>query len=396
MKNVLAVFVLILVFGSLVTFGQITQVNIEFLLDASESMSGGVLGGAKIELATRALQDILEALPSSYNIGLRVFGNRYAANSTDESCVDTQLLSPISPFTTESRISFEQHLAAITPKGMSPISLALESAANDFFGLDGKKILILLSDGEETCGGDPTTTASYITQLIPGLEVHVVGFDVASLQQLEQIAAAGQGNYYHARNGIEIANALNQAVWNATGVLFYDDFETELLSPAWRVESAKGMTLGINDHAMTLAGSRLDCMLVGAYVGDPAWTDYTLSMDIAYYYRADRNCDQVVIPFRVQDENHMMAFFLRPRGESGFRIMTNGIWSGLVEGAATTLVDNYSFALLVQGNSYTVMLNNEPFATWQGQGYASGYVGVMLGEQDGSAWIDNFTVRQVK
>ena len=395
MKNVLAFSVLILVFWSFVALGQIVEVNIEFLVDASESMSGEVLGGPKIELARRALLDMLDALPSSYNIGLRVFGNRYPASSTGESCADTQLLSPIAPFTTESHVSFKQHLSAITPMGMSPISLALESAANDFFGLDGKKILILLSDGEETCGGNPITVAGYITQLIPGLEVHVVGFDVASLQQLEQIAVAGNGNYYHAKNGIEIANALNQAVWNATGILFYDDFETELL-PAWRVETIKGMTLGVNDHSMTLTGNKLNCMLVGAYVGNRAWTDYSLSMDIIYHRYADRNCDQLVIPFRVQDANHMMAFFLRPRGQSGFRIMTNGIWSGLFSGAETPWADNYSFSMLVQGNSYTVMLNNEPFTTWQGQGYATGYVGIMIGEEDTAPWIDNFTVRQVK
>ena len=395
MKATIALAVVVLVLGASVAFGQIAQVNIEFLFDASESMTGTVMGGAKIELARRALIDILAALPSSYNVGLRVFGNRYPANSTTESCADTQLLSPIAAFTTESRISFEQHLSVITPMGMSPIALALESAANDFFGLDGKKIIILLSDGEETCGGDPTAIAGYITQLIPGLEVHVVGFDAASLLQLEQIATAGNGNYYHARNGIEIVNALNQAVWDATGILFYDDFETELL-PAWRVESIKAMTIGIVDHTMTLTGAKSDCMLVGAYVGDRAWTDYSLSMDILFSSRADRNCDQLVIPFRVQDGNHMMAFFLRPRGETGFRIMTNGIWSGLFAGAETPFVHSYRFSLLVQGNTYTVMLNNELFITWQGQGYASGYVGVMLGEQDTAPYIDNFAVRQVK
>lgn len=395
MKAIIALAVLVLVLGTSVAFGQITQINIEFLVDTSESMSEGVLGGTKIELATRALQDILESFPASYSVGLRVFGNRYASTSTDESCGDTQLLSPIAPFTTESRISFEQHLSSITPTGMSPIALALESAANDFFGLDGRKILILLSDGEETCDGDPTMTAEYITQLIPGLEVHVVGFDVSSLLQLEQIASAGNGAFYHAKNGIEIANALNQAVWNATGVLFYDDFETELL-PAWRIESIKKMTLGVHTNALYVTGSAESCMLVGAYVGDRAWTDYSLSMDILFSSWADRNCDQLVIPFRVQDANHMMAFFLRPRGESGFRIMTNGIWSGLFAEQETTYTDNYSFSMIVQGDSYIVMLNNEPFTTWSGQGYASGYVGIMLAEQDGAAWIDNFTVRQVK
>jgi von Willebrand factor type A domain len=395
MKRALVLIGLIAILGHCVAAGEIAQVNIEFLLDASESMTEDVLGGAKIDLATRALLEILNALPSSYNVGLRVFGSRHSANSTDESCVDTQLLSPIAPFTTESRISFEQHLSAITPMGMSPISLALESAANDFFGMSGRKILILLSDGEETCGGTPITVADYVTQMILDLEVHVIGFDIASLQQLEQIAEAGNGNYYHARNGIEIVNALNQAIWDATGVLFYDDFESELL-PAWRVETIKGMTLGINDHAMTLTGSKLDCMLVGAYVGVHTWTDYSLSMDIIFSSRADRNCDQMVIPFRVQDANHMMAFFLRPRGESGFRILTNGIWSGLFAGAETPWADNYSFSLLVQGNSYTVMLNNEPFTTWQGHGYANGYVGIMIGEEDTAPWIDNFTVRQVK
>ena len=76
--------------------------------------------------------------------------------------------------------------------------------------------------------------------------------------------------------------------------------------------------------------------------------------------------------------------------------MTNGICSGLFAGAATTYTNNYHIFMLVQGNTYTVMLNNEPFTTWQGQGYTSGYVGIMLGYEYRGVWIDNFTVRQVK
>ncbi len=111
------------------------------------------------------------------------------------------------------------------PKGMTPIAYTLEQAVNDFFGMTGKNIIVLVSDGEETCGGDPLAMADYIVSLGIGLKVYVVGFDVSSKEQLEEIALRTGGHYYDARNAIELGQALKQAVWEATSVLFFDDFE---------------------------------------------------------------------------------------------------------------------------------------------------------------------------
>ena len=47
---------------------------------------------------------------------------------------------------------------SFTAKGETPIAYSLEKSVDDL-GPSGKRVLILISDGEETCAGDPCPTA---------------------------------------------------------------------------------------------------------------------------------------------------------------------------------------------------------------------------------------------
>jgi Mg-chelatase subunit ChlD len=95
--------------------------------------------------------------------------------------------------------------------------------------------IILLTDGMETCNGDPIGAARalnpnlklktglftkplYAANSIP-IKLQVVGFNIAAAgteTTLKQIAAAGNGNYYPANNMQELSNALTQVVKEAS------------------------------------------------------------------------------------------------------------------------------------------------------------------------------------
>jgi len=350
------------------------------------------------EVAKRAIEQLLEILPISYNVGLRGYGHRFLHTDMARSCTDTELLSSLKPLTQENRTAIKQRLVLMESKGMTPIAYALEQAVNDFVGTTGKNIIILVSDGEETCGGDPLASADYIVSLGIGLKVYVIGFDVSSREQLEGIALRTGGQYYDARNAIELGQALRQAVWEATSVLFFDDFEGEM-SPAWRTNPVGGSSLGVENDSLTIIGERQEDRTLTAFVGYSSWQNYILSVDITYAPRGfqigepwERN-ERVALFLRVRDGNNMIGFFLQPGGQSGFRVKRHGIWGEMVAAGEVPGGYAYHVVIVVEGGAYSAMVNDQLIATLADSTLAEGHVGLQCAvDHSRYASFDNFMV----
>lgn len=147
-----------------------------------------------INSAKRFMSQIIAQLPSTYNVGFRVFGYNNGHNpynpivgvvkevvknnkgkykvktdvasymgSTSLSCSSTKSMVPVSA----NNISLLQSkMNEVQIGGATPLTLALYSAVNqDFAGLakNYKKKIILITDGYETCGGDP---CEYVKNLV--------------------------------------------------------------------------------------------------------------------------------------------------------------------------------------------------------------------------------------
>ena len=71
---------------------------------------------------------------------------------------------------------------------------------------------MLVSDGKETCAGDPCATAKALADADAKLVVHTVGLgvDAAARYQLQCIASVGRGIYVGAENTAELASALSR------------------------------------------------------------------------------------------------------------------------------------------------------------------------------------------
>ena len=101
-------------------------------------------------------------------------------------------------------------VAAMQPKGMTPITEALRQAAGQLSKPDRPATIILVSDGIETCKGDPCALAKELAAKGSKLVIHTVGFGVndAAARQLQCIAQAGGGNYYSANDRVSLSKAL--------------------------------------------------------------------------------------------------------------------------------------------------------------------------------------------
>lgn len=176
-----------------------------FIVDASGSMAGAAGGQAKIDAAKAVLAQVIPAVAPEVKIGLAAYGHR-----RENDCTDIEILAPPG---NEDRNALLARVAAMQPKGMTPISAAITQVADRLKGRDAETTIVLVSDGQETCAGDPCAVVQALKTAGVKFVLHVVGFDVtdADKAQLECIAQAGGGKYFGAADGAALLAAL-QAV----------------------------------------------------------------------------------------------------------------------------------------------------------------------------------------
>ncbi|MCK9515350.1 MAG: hypothetical protein M0Q87_04735, partial [Ottowia sp.] len=101
---------------------------------------------------------------------------------------------------------------AINPKGKTPIADSLLHAAEVLKYRDNNATVVLISDGLESCHGDPCAVAAELEQKGMDFTAHVVGFDLdeAGNQALACIADNTGGIFVPASNAAELKDALQQ------------------------------------------------------------------------------------------------------------------------------------------------------------------------------------------
>lgn len=174
------------------------------LFDISGSMndpSDAEPDAAKIDVAKNALKEaVLQLEPGSVDIGLRSFSGCGADDSTLVSSP-----RPVDPDALASEID------GLQADGRTGIETALRDSVNDLSGRDGEKVILLISDGEETCGGDPCTAMSQIVDSGVSVVVNTIGFQTAGTSaepQLKCIADTTGGSSISVTNSDEIADAI--------------------------------------------------------------------------------------------------------------------------------------------------------------------------------------------
>jgi len=184
------------------------------ILDMSGSMARPDGAGATlVQGARRAVRALLADLPGETPVGLRLYGSTYPGNDEARGCRDTELAVPIGPASqTAPRIN--RAMGAASPTGFTPIGRALTAAAGDF-GPEGARSIVLVSDGEDTCG-DPDPCAAARSLAAQGIAVRVdtVGLaleDRRAERQLRCIADATDGTYVAAANAAELTAELTAA-----------------------------------------------------------------------------------------------------------------------------------------------------------------------------------------
>ncbi len=189
--------------------GQPAYAAVEVVLDASGSMLQKLDGKRRIDIARDTLRQLVDSMQGgNAQFALRVFGHRKA-----DAC-DTELLLPPSAL---QAATVKQTIGKLEAKNLArtPIADSLAQVKTDLASVKGKALVILLTDGEETCDGDPAAAITALRKSGLDVRVNIVGFAIdehALKQQFVAWAAAGGGAYFDAQNGKALAEALQQSL----------------------------------------------------------------------------------------------------------------------------------------------------------------------------------------
>ncbi|MBI4549998.1 MAG: VWA domain-containing protein [Candidatus Omnitrophica bacterium] len=187
------------------------QSEIEIIFDGSRSMNDPIEGGTKLALAKQAMSTVAGQIQPGSRVGLRIFGTTSIQGNMLQSCEDSVLAMPIAPFRGDVMLEKVQGLQSF---GMTALGHSLELAGRDFTpSPDIKKTVILISDGEETCGKDPIAVMQNLKAQGIDIKIHAIGFDAseAARAQLKKLADVSGGSYTEASNVGELEKSLEEA-----------------------------------------------------------------------------------------------------------------------------------------------------------------------------------------
>jgi hypothetical protein len=197
------------------------QTDIEFVIDLSGSMQKKLGDARQVDHARKAFADAIKELPPNSMVAVRVFGHRVVQSDKEGSCRDTELLHPLE---TLKASEVTAKLAELEPKGYTPIGYSMEQAGKDFSEAskirEANRVIVLLSDGEETCGGDAVGVLKALKDRGISVVVHAIGFNVdeTTRQQLQAIASFSGGRYFDATDASALKSALAAAAREAAAL----------------------------------------------------------------------------------------------------------------------------------------------------------------------------------
>lgn len=181
------------------------------VMDTSDSMNedGGSGKSTKMDGARQALIDFVRAIPASTRVGLRV----YPGSGTHTDPAGCSVGDPTVPLSSFNLSTVDATIRGLSASGNTPTAPALLQAANDLKAANfTEATIVLVSDGESNCGGDPCEIASQIAATGIDVTVNTVGFQISEQgkAQLTCISDKTDGLYADADDNAQLARQLDQ------------------------------------------------------------------------------------------------------------------------------------------------------------------------------------------
>lgn len=198
---------------------------VELVLDASGSMLQRIGGKRRSAIAREVLTQVVEeTIPPGTPTALRVFGHQ------EPSACRTDLVIPLAPL---DPAKASKVIANIEARNLAktPIADSLKLVASDLAAAKGRKIVVLVTDGEETCDGKPEEVIQELHDKGIDITLNIVGFAIDDDElenQFSEWAKTGGGQYFSATDQEDLNAAINTAL--QTPFTVYDSNGTRVAS----------------------------------------------------------------------------------------------------------------------------------------------------------------------
>lgn len=179
--------------------------SIMFILDASGSMNDRMSGTSRMKVALEQMEAFIKTLPAETEMGLVAYGNRIPG------CDSARLYSPLKKFGSRDIMA---KMPLFFPAGSTPIARTLELVGKHLLTGHPSTEIILISDGIESCDGDPIKEIQKIKRVNPNVKMHVLGLDVLKNEEreLQFLASESSGKYFPVKNQKSMEEALT-SIW---------------------------------------------------------------------------------------------------------------------------------------------------------------------------------------
>ena len=183
------------------------KTRILFLLDASGSMMAKWEDSDRMSIAKNLLAELVDSLGqySNVEVALRVYGHQSGRERND--CKDTKLEVPFAAGNNSAAI--KKKLEQIIPRGNTPITYSLQQTATDFPTDKARNVIILITDGLESCGGDPCAVSLALQKNRIFLRPFIIGIGIDPEYE-RQLSCIGE--YFNAADVKTFENVLTQIV----------------------------------------------------------------------------------------------------------------------------------------------------------------------------------------
>lgn len=175
------------------------------VFDASGSMWNRLDGDlTRIEVARDVMGDYFASRDGTSPLSVIAYGHNRRGD-----CSDIEVVAPMGNTVPS---DLETRLRALMPKGMTPLTDSLSMARDQIPDTAEAADIILVTDGLETCEGDPCALAARLAGEGIDIRAHVVGFGLtkAEVEALSCITEQTGGMLFETNSGNELAEALRQ------------------------------------------------------------------------------------------------------------------------------------------------------------------------------------------
>jgi len=173
------------------------------VLDASGSMWAAQEGKkTRIEVAREVMDSYFQQRDASMPLAVLVYGH-----NRRNDCSDIEVIAPMGR---HDGPQMAQRLRQLNPRGMTPLTESLRQARAQIPATAESADIVLVTDGLETCQGDPCALAAEIAAEGIDIRAHVVGFGMSRMEveSLSCITRATGGQLFETHSGADLVKAL--------------------------------------------------------------------------------------------------------------------------------------------------------------------------------------------